>query len=194
MLQFVSARSRLVVGLLTLAACVTAPVTPPPPKPVPVAKKAPEVVAKAAPARDQAAFGFSKGMTVAQASSIVALRLLPGNSATYATRTLPVPHPPFSEGVVVISPTVGLCRVMASTPPTEPSRAAPLLEAVLRDAALRFGPPDADLGKDPTARAVWAEPFGPGSTVWVYETRNAAGAATVLVDYLFTNYQACRDE
>ena len=142
----------------------------------------------------QVAFGFSKGMTLTQANALVALRLLPRNSATFATRKMPVAHPPFSEVVVEISPTVGLCRVVASTPATEPERAAPLLKGVLRELVERHGTPEADVEKDPTARAVWAEPFGPGSAVWVYESKDSKGSSTVVVDYLFTNYQTCRDE
>jgi hypothetical protein len=157
MSQSISVRGRLVAALLTLTACATAPVTSPPPAPAPVPARSPEVVARAAPApteAQQAAFGFSKGMTLRQANAIATLRLLPGNAATFATKTLPLPHPWFSEALVVISPTVGLCRVMASTPATEAPRAAPLLEAVVNELATRHGTPDADVGKDPTARAV----------------------------------------
>jgi len=192
MAKSTSVRGCLVAGLLTLTACVTAPVTPPPPR-----KESPQVVVKAAPApteTEQVAFGFSKGMTLTQANALVVLRLLPRTSPTFATRKLPVPHPPFTEAMVEISSTVGLCRVVASTPATETQRAAPLLQAVLRDLTDRHGTPDADLGKDPTARAVWAEPFGPGSAVWVYESKDATGASTLVVDYLFTNYETCRDE
>ena len=151
----------------------------------------------AAPApreKEQVAFGFSKGMTLPQANALVALRLLPGNSATFATRKMPVPHPPFSEVLVQVSPTVGLRRVVASAPATETERVAPLLEAVLRELVDRHGTPDADVGKNPTARAVWAEPFGPGSAVWVYESKDSKGTSTVVVDYLFANYETCRDE
>jgi hypothetical protein len=133
-------------------------------------------------------------MTLTQANALVALRLVPRNSATFAARKMPVPHPPFSEVLVQISSTVGLCRVMASTPGTEPERAAPQLEAVLHELVGRYGTPEADVGRDPTARAVWEEPFGPGSAIWVYESKNSRGTSTVVVDYLFTNYEICRDE
>ena len=154
-------------------------------------------MAKVAPAptdKEQVAFGFTKGMTLTQANALVSLRLLPRNSATFATRKMPVAHPPFSDVVVEISPTVGLCRVVASTPATETERAAPVLKGVLRELGERHGIPGADLGKDPTARAVWEEPFGPGSAVWVYESKDSKGSSKVVVDYLFTNYQTCRDE
>lgn len=194
--QSISVRGLLVAALLTtLTACATVPVTSPPPPVAAVQAESPAVKTARAPREtEQVAFGFWKGMTLAQANALVSLRLLPRNSATFATRNMPVPHPPFSEVVVEISPTVGLCRVMASTPATETERAAPLLEAVLRELVGRHGTPEADLGKDPTARAVWAEPFGPGSAVWVYETKDSKGSSTVVVDYLFTNYQTCRDE
>jgi len=195
MAQSISVRGHLVASLLTLAACATAPVTNPPPALAAVQKDSP--VAKADPApteQEQVAFGFTKGMTLTQANALVALRLQPRNSATFATRTIPVPHPPFSEVLVQISPTVGLCRVVASTPATETERAAPMLEAVLRELFERHGTPEADVGKDPTARAVWVEPFGPGSAVWVYESKDSRGSSTIVVDYLFTNYETCRDE
>jgi hypothetical protein len=198
MVKPISVRGRLVVGLLTLTACATAPVTNPPPTVEAVQKEGPVVKAPPAPVErhdeEQVAFGFSKGMTTAQANALVALRLLPSNSATFAARKMPVPHPPFSEVLVQISPAVGLCRVMASTPATEQERAAPQLELVLRELVGRFGTPDADLGKDPTARAVWQEPFGLGSAIWVYESKDSTGASRVVVDYLFTNYGTCRDE
>lgn len=194
----ISVRGHLVAGLLTLTACATAPVTNPVPPVAAVQKESP--VAKTAPARveriakEQVAFGFSKGMTLAQANALVALRLVPRNSATFAATKMPVPHPPFSEVMVQISSTVGLCRVMASTPATGPERAGPQLEAVLHELVGRYGTPETDLGKDPTARAVWEDPFGPGSAVWVYEERDSRGTSTVVVDHLFTNYEICRDE
>jgi len=195
MAQSISVRGHLIAGLLTLTACATAPVTTPPPTLAAVQKGIPVVKAAPAPTeKEQVAFGFSKGMTLTQANALVALRLLPRNSATFATRKLPVPHPPFSEVLVEISPTVGLCRVVASTPATETERTAHLLEAVLRELVERHGTPDPDVGKDPTARAAWAEPFGPGSAVWVYESKDSKGSSTVVVDYLFTNYETCRDE
>jgi hypothetical protein len=119
--------------------------------------------------------------------------LVPRNAATFAATKIPIPPPPFSEVMVQVSPSVRLCRVMASTPATE-TRHLPQLEAVRHELVGRFGIPDADLGKDPAARAVWTEPFGPGSAVWVYESKNSRVASTVVVDYLFTNYEACRDE
>jgi hypothetical protein len=196
--QSISIRGRLIAGMLALTGCATAPNTIPPPTVAAVQKEGP--VAKAPPrrekpvAQDQVAFGFSKGMTLAQANALVELRLVPRNSATFAARKMPVPHPPFSELLVQVSPAVGLCRVMASTPATETERAAPQLEAVLHELIVRHGTPEADAGKDPTARAVWEEPFGPGSAIWVYESKNARGTSTVVVDYLFTNYEICRDE
>ena len=195
MAQSISIRGHLVASLLTLTACATAPVRSQPPTLAAVQEGGPVVMAAPAPAeKEQVAFGFSKGMTLPQANALVALRLLPGNSATFATRKMPVPHPPFSEVLVQVSPTVGLCRVVASAPATETERVAPLLEAVLRELVDRHGTPDADVGKNPTARAVWAEPFGPGSAVWVYESKDSKGTSTVVVDYLFTNYETCRDE
>lgn len=197
-MQSISVRARLVAGLFTLTACATAPVTNPPPTVAAIQRESP--VAKATPppanpvAKDQVAFGFSKGMTLAQANALVALRLLPRNSATFAARKMPVPHPPFSEVLVQISLNVGLCRVVASTPATEAERAGPQLEAVLQALIVRHGTPETDVGKDPTARAVWEEPFGPGSAIWVYESKNSRGSSTVVVDYLFTNYEICRDE
>jgi hypothetical protein len=191
----ISVRGYLVASLFTLAACATVPVKDPAPTVAAVQAERPVVKAAPAPsAKEQVAFGFSKGMTLTQANALVSLRLLPRNSATFATRRMPVPHPPFSEVLVEISPTVGLCRVVASTLATEAERAAPQLEAVLRELVGRHGTPEADVGRDPTARAVWAEPFGPGSAVWVYETKDSKGSSTVVVDYLFTNYQTCRDE
>jgi hypothetical protein len=196
--ESISIRGRLTAGMLTFTACATAPVTNPPPTVAAVQKESP--VAKVAPprakpvAKDQVAFGFSKGMTLAQANALVALRLVPRNSATFAARKMPVPHPPFSEVLVQISLKVGLCRVRASTPATEAGRAGPQFEAVLHELVVRHGTPEADVGKDPAARAVWEEPFGPGSAIWVYESKNSRGASTVVVDYLFTNYEVCRDE
>ena len=198
MVQSIFVRGRLVAGMLALTGCATAPITNPPPTVAAVQRESP--VAKAPPPRakplskDQVAFGVSKGLTLAQANALVGLRLVPRNSATFAARKMPVPHPPFSELLVQVSPTVGLCRVMASTSATEPERAAPQLEAVLHDLIVRHGAPEADVGKDPTARAAWQEPFGPGSAIWVYESKNARGTSTVVVDYLFTNYEICRDE
>jgi len=65
---------------------------------------------------------------------------------------------------------------------------------VMRELVERHGTPEADIGKDPTARAMWTEPFGPGSAVWVFESRDSRGSSTVVVDYLFTNYETCRNE
>ena len=193
--QSIFVRGHLVAGLLTLTACATAPATNPPPTLAAVQKESPVVKAAPAPAeQEQVAFGFSMGMTLTQANALAALRLLPRNSATFAARRFPVPHPPFSEVLVQISPTVGLCRVVASTPATETGQAVPLLDAVLRELVERHGTPEADVGRDPTARAVWAEPFGPGSAVWVYEAKDPRGSSTIVVDYLFTNYTTCRDE
>ncbi len=189
-----SARGAVALGLLLLSACATAPVSSPPPPPV---QRAVPVVAAPVPApveKDEAAFGFTKGMTAAQANAIAGLRILPRNSNTFAMRKLPVQDPRFSDGLVVISPKVGLCRVRAASAAVEPPQAESLLASVMGEIMGRHGAPDPDLGSDPTARAVWAEPFGPGSTVWVYESKDAQGRSTVIVDYLFTNYGTCASE
>ncbi len=192
-----SVRGQLVVGLLTITACATAPVSSPPPPPPPRVLDAPPVVAAPAPAPvvvDEGAFGFKKGMTVAQANAVSALRILPRNSNTFAMRKFPVDDPRFSEATVVVSPKVGLCRVRVSSAPADPPKTKSLLDSVMGELTGRHGAPDPDVGNDPTARAVWAEPFGVGSSVWVYEAKDSKGTSTVVVDYLFTNYETCASE
>ena len=121
--QSIFVRGHLVAGLLTLTACATAPATNPPPTLAAVQKESPVVKAAPAPAeQEQVAFGFSMGMTLTQANALAALRLLPRNSATFAARRIPVTHPPFSEVLVQISPTVGLCRVVARPRPRRRGR------------------------------------------------------------------------
>jgi hypothetical protein len=190
----ISMRCHLVAGLLTLTGCVTAPVTSPPPTLAPVQKVRPEVVVKAAPAareQEQVAFGFSKGMTLEEANAAAPLRLLPGNPNTFATRPPPVPFGNFAEVVVVISPTLGLCRIMASTPAATPPESTRQLETVMLLLAQRFGASDKEFQQDPSVVAVWSDPFGEISAVMVSLSK---GASVVVADYYFTNYLACLAE
>jgi hypothetical protein len=181
--QFISVRGHPVAGLLTLAACATAPVTSPPPTLAPVQKEGPEV-----------AFGFSKGMTLEQANAAASLRLLPGNPHAFATRNPPLPSGNFAEVVVVISPTIGLCRVMASTPAAEPPQSNKQLATILFLLTQRFGASDTKFKQDPSVVAVWSDPFGETSPVMVSLSKDAAGASVVVADYYFTNYLACLAE
>jgi hypothetical protein len=187
----ISMHGHLVAGLLTLTACATAPVTSPPPTLAPVQKERPEVVVKAAPAataQEQVAFGFSKGMTLEEANAAAPLRLLPGNPNTFATRNPPIPFGDFPEVVVVISPTVGLFRIMASTPAATPPESPKQLATVMLLLAQRFGASDKEFKQDPSVVAVWSDPFGETSAVMVSLSKDAS---VVVADYYFTNYLAC---
>jgi SpoU rRNA methylase family enzyme len=197
MARSISVRGRLVAGLLTLTACATAPVTSPPPTLAPVQKESPEVVVKAAPApteKEQVAFGFSKGMTLEEANAAAPLRLLPGNPNAFATRNPPLPFGDFAEVVVVISPTVGLCRIMASTPAAKPPQSSKQLAAVMVLLTQRFGASDTEFKQDASVVAVWSDPFGETSAVMVSLSKDAGGALVVVADYYFTNYLACLAE
>lgn len=61
-------------------------------------------------------FGFERGMTFAQLSSILGDNALEKTSKPYIWRTAsaPKPHPSFEDYLLVISPTDGLLKVMAS--------------------------------------------------------------------------------
>jgi hypothetical protein len=92
--------------------------------------------------------------------------------------------------VVVISPTFGLCRIMASTPGEMPPGAGPLLATVVDRLIEQFGAPDPEAERDAGYVAVWTDPFGESRAVMVSLSKDSDGAVVVVVDYYFTNYLA----
>lgn len=140
--------------------------------------------------RRETALGFAKGMTVEEASAVAPLRLLPRPANAFATRNPLQGFGAYSEVVVVISPTLGLCRVMASTPGSTAPGAGPQLAAVMARLILEFGPPDPEAELAAGYLAVWTDPFGESSAVMVSLSRDSDRAFVVVVDYYFTNYLA----
>ena len=145
------------------------------------------VRAQPASEREQTAFGFLKGMTPDEASAIAPLRLLARPANAFATRNPPPVFGKYSEVVLVISPTLGLCRISASTPGAAPPGDGPLLATVMARLIVLFGAPDPEAEQDPGYLAVWTDPFGESSAVMV-SLSNGSDGAVVVVDYYFTNY------
>jgi hypothetical protein len=146
----------------------------------------------------EAAFGFTKGMTLKQVRAAAKVEKVPNSRLLYATKKPPAPVIYFRYYVVTVSPKVGVCGVAAVT--DDATIAEPVgkvaIERISNSLSAKYGPP----GKDPGEGAngdlgMWTDPLGPGTSIRLSANNDKYDEIRSLVAfYYFSNFEACRAE
>src|SRR5205814_7628610 len=105
----------------------------------------------------ESAFGFYKGMTLKQAKVAAAVQGMADAPYTFTTTTPPRPVYPFFMYTIALTPSVGVCSVLAMTKPWQQGSNGLLENAslVLTMLKKRYGNPDPS-----NTPFTWTEPQG----------------------------------
>jgi len=144
----------------------------------------------------ESAFGFAKGMTLNQVQAVAKIEKVPNTRSSYVTRKPPAPVAFLRLYTVIVSPTVGLCAVMATTddPPNFLGVKEAGIEHISQSLQAKYGLPGLFHLRDPYV-TVWWNPLGPGTSIWLsVSTDEIELTRSVTVTYDFSNIELCRAE
>jgi hypothetical protein len=146
----------------------------------------------------EAAFGFTKGMTLKQVRAVAKVEKVPSSRLLYATKTPPAPVIYFRYYVVTVSPKVGVCGVAAVT--DDATIAEPVgkaaIERISDSLSAKYGPRAKDPGDGANGDlGVWTDPLGPGTAIRLSANKDRFDEIrSLVVFYYFSNFEACRAE
>jgi hypothetical protein len=146
-------------------------------------------------AEEPGAFGFTRRMTVDEASSVAALEegmFDPTRPETreFLARRVPAPVPPLEEHFLRFGPN-GLCAVGGSADVAGEPAAEALFDQFAAALTERHGPPSVSR-QGGRLRSLWSERQGPGTGIMLLVNEGPLGASLVLL-YVWPDGEGCPD-